>query len=150
MEPTFPEFEPAALPEYALALDVGDPFAPHGLTRLELEGNGAVAATEVLAEDRHAAEIRAERPARSAKGRMDPDTVRFVFQRLHEFPWGRNFPARPGIPDEAIVVWTLKRGGVQRQLKMWIGEAEEDPKIAPVLESLRHTLRRLSDNQMYL
>jgi hypothetical protein len=150
MNPTFPAFQPEALHEYNLQLDVGEPTSLHGLTRLQLDGFGNVNATDILADAKVGREGQIERPARGARGQLDPDATQSVFRRVHDFPWQRPFPSRRGIPDEAVVTWTLKRGSAQQQLKLWLGEAEEEPAIAPVLEALRTMLRSISDNQMYL
>lgn len=150
MNANFPSFQPEALHEYALQLDVGEPASLHGLTRLQLDGYGNVSATDIVAEARQEREAPMERSTRSAKGQLDRDATQTLFRRVHEFPWQRPFPSRRGIPDEAIVTWTLTRGSAQQQLRMWLGEAEDDPVIAPVLEALRTTLRSISDNQMYL
>lgn len=150
MSDEYQPFEPEHLNEYSIDLDVGDPSSLQGLTHVFVQGDGTFTANLVIDNSNGEDKAAMKSPERNVKGNLEKKAVENIFRQAHQFPWNRQFPSRPGIPDEAIVVWKLKKANSQLLLKVWLGEAEEDPVLSPVLEELRKTLGELSDNQLFL
>ncbi len=152
-------FDPARADEYELSVRVGSPTAPDGLTRVTLEGTGRFVAEQIF-ERRLQEKVTQERPTeegdaqerdRRVTGELPRSEAEHLLRMATLFPWERSFPSRPGIPDEAIVVWSFGERGVQRAtLRVWLREAESDPALSPVLEALRHNLAQLSHGEIYL
>lgn len=155
------------LADARLTVQVGDLYAPDGLTEVVLRPDGTLRARLVRedlgregagaaeAEDGGKGEVeQKERPLPgpvTAEGEIPADEATELIRKASRFPWGRSFPSRPGIPDEAIVEWRLEKGaGEARVLKVWLREAEKDPALEPVLEALRRGLARISDDRLYL
>src|SRR5688572_22119813 len=92
-------FDPSSQPDYPLHVQVGEPTSLYGQTRLTLEGSGEVKIEHVrgLDSNREASQM--------VTGKLDDPAA--VFRRLADFDWQRKFPSRMGIPDEAIITWTL-------------------------------------------
>jgi hypothetical protein len=145
MSETAIAFDAQRIREYQLRVEVGEPAAPDGLTRVQLDGAGTFLAEHVT--DDRDPKARGE----SLRGEIDPEKARAAIERAARFPWGRAFPTRRGIPDEAIVHWSLV-GPDSRgiSLKVWLRDAEKDPLIASVLGLLRDALAELSQNRLYL
>ena len=147
-------FEPARAAEYELTLSVGDPASPDGLTRVSLDGSGKFVAN-VVREEPESKEVGEPEYAKPAEvkplvGEMLSE-AEGILRKVSQFPWSRPFPSRPGIPDEAIVIWQFGRKGEKpATLKVWLREAESDPALAPVLKALREELARLSEGHLYL
>lgn len=141
-----------------LTVQVGDLYAPDGLTEVVLTADGTLRARlvredlgrEEPARDEKEGEGQAPVPV-TAEGEMPAEEASGLIRKAYRFPWSRPFPSRPGIPDEAIVEWKLEDGqGRERTLKVWLREAEKDPTLVPVLDALRRGLARISDDQLYL
>lgn len=151
-------FEAARADEYRLTVQVGERSAPDGMTRVRLEGTGRMEAEQVLAAQQVGPETRGAEQAAAgeqiverASGELPRDEVEKLMYQASLFPWGRRFPSRPGIPDEAITDWTLETTRGQRAtLRMWLREAERDQAVGPVLEELRRQLGRMAEGRMYL
>lgn len=133
--------------EYELELTVGEPAAPDGQTRVRLDGRGHFVARQYF-ED--AADEKRTAP-REVEGEIPPQEARRVLNQASAFDWDRRFPSRPGIPDEAIANWSLgARDGSARTVRVWLTEAEDDPAMGPVLDTLRAALDRFSQGALYL
>jgi hypothetical protein len=146
-------FDAAQAEEYRLGVVVGEPAAPDGETRVTLDGGGRFAAEQTQAEGRPEAPAaqKAVAEAERVYGEIGAEEAAKLLYQATLFPWGRTFPNRLGIPDEAVVRWTLEGPRGERvTLKVWLGDAEREPALAPVVEGLRSHLRRLSDGRMYL
>ena len=150
------QYDGTRLAEYSLRVQVGDLYAPDGLTELILTGEGALSARLVREEldvEQVGESERGKKPPEgaTAEGELSPEETEDVIRRAFFFPWSRTFPSRPGIPDEAIVEWRLSgTDGAGQTVKVWLREAESDPDFKPVLEALRRGLARISDSQLYL
>lgn len=139
---------------YRLTVGVGDPLSPDGLTRLTLDGNGEIQVQQVYADEggaKHGAgDDRTGPPECERSGRIDGSEAASLLRSLTQLKWDRKFPPRPGIPDEAIVEWSLRKSGDDvLAMKTWLEDAERDPGLGPVLSRLRNELARLSDDQLY-
>ncbi len=138
-------FDLKNLNEYRLHLQAGELASPHGQTRVTLYGSGDLEAEQLFGE-KEEPEVR--KPIR-VKGRIE--NAEDLFRQLAKFDWQSKFPSRPGIPDEAIIIWTVEfQGKVIATLKMWLGEAEKDDRVDAVLKRLRDVIGDLSDNQIYI
>lgn len=142
----------AAVGGRRLTLEVGDASSPDGLTRVVLGATGDLYAEQIaVADDQETGG--AGKPVAKAefRGRVSEEQSVDLLRRAREFAWGRTFPSRPGIPDEAVVVWRLEReGGETQVLKAWLRDVERDPAAGPVLTALRRQLAEISNNRLYL
>lgn len=144
-----PSFDKAHPENYQISIEVGDMLSRHGLTRMTLAGDGNVTA-EWLGKPKDTAETAKQMPSRFTGTLKRHDPVDLLL-KASQFDWGRQFPSRPGIPDEAIVVWQFgEKGSPGAELKVWLREAEQDPLMGPLLKGLRQELANLSDNHLYL
>jgi hypothetical protein len=151
-------FEAARADEYRLTVQVGEPSAPDGLTRVRLDGTGRIEAEQVLAAEQVSPDTRraeqtsaGEQVTARASGELRRDDVEKLMYQASLFPWGRKFPSRAGIPDEAVTDWTLETTRGQRAtLRMWLREAERDQAVSPVLAELRRQLDQMAEGKMYL
>ena len=135
------KFDQARLQDFELIVDVGDTLSPEGLTHVELSGNG-----NLVAEQRREKEI-----GEKYEGRIDGETTASMLRKASEFDWERRFPSRPGLPDEAVVQWTLRdRKGAAVTVKVWLREAEKNGVMAPVLDGLRKDVDHMTDGKLYL
>lgn len=155
MNETQTAFDPDRATEFEMTLQVGDVASPDGQTRVSLNGDGRFEADETREEP--STEGAGDGPkAAAAKaepvvGEVARSEAADILKGVARFPWGRDFPSRPGIPDEAIVVWQFGRKGEPPvTLRIWLREAESDALIGPVLETLRKELARVSGDRMYL
>lgn len=138
-------FEPARLPQYELTVSVGEPQSPAGMTRVALRGDG-----QFLASHRGGSDDRREDGVQ-ARATMAPADVEFVIRSVVQFDWSARFPPRPGIPDEAIVLWQLAGPNLpQSSVRMWLRDAENDKLAGEVLSVLRRTLAQASDERLFL
>jgi hypothetical protein len=139
--------------EYVLQVEVGQPTAPDGVTQVRVEGTGAFEARQYRAPV-EVPSREAERPASEGErvnGRISPEEVGRLMDQASLAPWGTRFPQRPGIPDEAIVVVSLRRGGRESaSVKMWLRDAEKDEVVGPLLQQLREHLDQLGGGKIYL
>lgn len=138
------KYNPGHLNDYTLHVTVGSPESPDGQTIVDLHGSGSIEAKQLFG-----AKDRIEKKPSQIEGHIDnPEEY---FKPLEQFDWQRSFPSRPGIPDEAIINWRIESGGEKKaNLRMWLGEAEDEERYSDVLKRLRKTVGRLSDNQVYL
>ena len=137
------KFDQAKARDWELIADVGNILAPEGLTHVLLSGSG-----NLLVEERHEKET-----GHKYEGRIDEGTSVGLLKNASQFDWERRFPPRPGLPDEAIVEWTLRsreEGEGVATVKVWLRDAEKDRIMAPVLEELRRNVDRLTDGKLFL
>jgi hypothetical protein len=125
--------------ERELVATVGAPTSPDGQTRVRLADSGRlVVQWERVPDDVPDVEQRPKEPERreeTGELGVDPGPL---FERSARFPWDQEFPTRPGVPDEAILEWDLREDDRSRTtLRVWLGDAERDPNMAPVLDALR-------------
>ena len=142
-------------PEYVLRVEVGQATAPDGATRVLVDAEGTLEAAQfrVGAETpKSEAEGRQEREgtAERVSGNIGPAEAAKLFEQASLAPWGRGFPQRPGIPDQAIVELRFERGQRAATVKLWLRGAEKDVVVGPVLEQLRRHLNELSGGPIYL
>ncbi|TAK81015.1 MAG: hypothetical protein EPO16_00420 [Dehalococcoidia bacterium] len=149
-QPTTIHFDAERLGDFELAADVGNPYSPDGATRAVLAGTGEVVVTH--------RRLDLGKPGEGGQDgeqvgthRLGPDATRTLVARASTFVWGAPFPARPGIPDEPVITWTLsdRRGG-QVTLKAWLRDVERDERMAPVLTTLRQAVDAATDGRHYL
>lgn len=127
--------------DFELTVGVGDSLREDGLTRVTLDGTGRLT-VEHERPDGKEAPVRGELPREEAGS---------VLTRASQFPWERRFPARPGLPDEAVVQWSLQdRKGATVAVKAWLREVEKDPVMTTVLATLRKHVERVSRGERYL
>ncbi|MBI2189879.1 MAG: hypothetical protein HYU37_22610 [Acidobacteria bacterium] len=142
----------AAAAETRLTIEVGDPLSDEGLTRVALDGAGEFSAELIRkGPSPRADQYKAAEPIGPVRGRMPAPQALDLIRRSQQFAWGRAFPSRPGIPDEAVVVWRLEQpGGETRFWKAWLRDVEQDSVAGPVLDALRRQLAELSNDRLYL
>lgn len=153
-------FDRAFAAEYSLQVEVGQADAPDGVTRVQVDGSGNIEAAQLRNEpggsepgEREPKGRKGERKegADQVKGRIPQEEVLYLFDQVSLAPWGRRFPQRPGIPDEAIVEVRLRRERRDgASVKLWLREAEKDPALGPMLKVLRKHLTELSGGRIYL
>jgi len=154
-------FDRAFAAEYSLQVDVGEADAPDGVTRVQVDGSGNIEATQVRNEagepeprepvGKGRKTERDAEPSTRVKGTIPAEEAQYLFEQVSLAPWGRRFPQRPGIPDEAIVEVRLRRQrGDAASIKLWLREAEKDPALGPMLKVLRRHLEELSGGRIYL
>ncbi|TCS73847.1 hypothetical protein EDC61_10169 [Sulfuritortus calidifontis] len=144
-----PIFDKTHPENYQITIEVGDMLSEHGLTRMTLAGDGHVTA-EWLGKIRGAVETAKQLPTHYTGTLKHHDPIDLLL-KASQFNWDRKFPSRPGIPDEAIVVWQFgEKGAPGAEVKVWLREAEKDPLMGPLLQGLREELADLSDNHIYL
>ena len=147
--------DPAGTEDAVLRFEVGDLLSPGGLTRVTLDGKGHFRAEQMskpgdYAEDTDRLQEKLGTPD-PVEGSVEKGDAAGLIDRAGRFPWGRKFPSRPGIPDEAIVAVQLELpGGASKSLKIWLREAEQDKSVSPVLRVLRDHLSRFSKGKMVL
>jgi hypothetical protein len=149
-EHTIVQFDAARLADYALAVDVGSPFSHDGETRAVLSGTGAVVVEHLQIEGDPAAQ-RDRKPEQVGTYQMGPEATRQAIATAAAFPWRAEFPSRPGIPDEAVVTWTLSdsRNG-QTTLKAWLEDVNRDERMAPVIRALRQAVDAATGGRYFL
>ena len=152
-------FDRAFAAEYSLQVEVGHADAPDGVTRVQVDGSGNLEAAQLRNEpqtDPRQREGKARKGGKEegsdqVKGRIPEDEVLYLFDQASLAPWGRRFPQRPGIPDEAIVEVRLRRERLDgASVKLWLREAEKDHSLGPMLKVLRKHLTELSGGRIYL
>lgn len=135
------QFDPARLQDFELTVEVGDTFSEDGLTRVRLNGGGRLA-VEQQREQERGGEFHTE---------VDRDSMERLLRLAAQFDWQRRFPSRPGLPDEAVVQWSLRdRQGGTATVKVWLRDAEKDQVMAPVLNVLRQGVDRATGGKYYL
>ena len=135
------KFDQSRAEDFELILSVGDPLAPDGLTRAELSGNGSL-----VIEQQHEKEI-----SETYRVEIDRESAERLLRQAAGFEWERGFPSRQGLPDEAVVHWTLKdRAGAAINVRIWLRDTEKNPIMAPVLEELRKIVDRVTNGKLYL
>jgi hypothetical protein len=125
---------------YGLTISVGERASPEGRTRATVDAAGMIVVEHEQAE--------VEEMRNPLRGEM-PDG-RDLMAKADDFPWDSSFPQRPGIPDEAVVVWTLSSPRGSREARFWIGDVESDERMHAVLHALREAVRRVSQGELYL
>ena len=145
-------FDRALARDYALGVEVGQPTAPDGVTRVRVDGSGAFEASQYRAADDPQRPGRREEPVGDrVTGTISPEDARALLEQASLAPGGTRFPQRPGIPDEAIVVITFERTERERaSVKMWLRDAEKDQAVGPLLEQARRHLNDIAGGKLYL
>lgn len=144
-------FDEARARDYSLRVEVGNASAPDGLTRVHLDGGGRFTAELTFAEPRAEVPGKEERKRGPAETEIAEDQAARVLRQASQFDWDRDFPPRPGIPDEAIVVWTYRvRGTEVATMRAWLRDVEQDPTMTPVLTALREATAELTGGDIYL
>jgi len=136
-----------------LTLEVGDSMSEDGLTRVVLESTGLLYAEQIHRPEPQGPETfdKREQAVGPLRWQMSAQQSLDLLRQAQQFGWGRPFPSRPGIPDEAIVVWRLERaGGEPLVLKAWLRDVEKDPVAGAVLMTLRRQLAEFSNTRLYL
>ncbi|MBA2529327.1 MAG: hypothetical protein H0V19_05095 [Euzebyales bacterium] len=133
-----------------LVAEVGEPSSPDGRTRVTLHRDGRLVVQWERSAPQDPKQGR-ERERREEAGELGQDP-QAVFERASRFLWDQDFPTRPGLPDEAILVWQLGGADDRRTatVKVWLEDAEGDPSMAPVLQALREGTARLTGGDVYL
>lgn len=130
-----------------LAVQVGDPLSESGRTDMTVDGSGHITA-RLVREGPSAKKRAATEPL---AGEMETTEAQALIHKAMQFEWQRRFPPRPGIPDEAVVVWSLHaKGGERIDARAWLRDVEKDALMAQVLAALRRELERLSKGKLYL
>ena len=159
-------FDRAFAAEYSLQVEVGQADAPDGVTRVQVDGSGNLEAAQLRNQPGETEAREPEEKGRKGqksqkdepekgpdqvKGQIPQDEVLYLFDQVSLAPWGRRFPQRQGIPDEAIVEVRLRREKRESaSVKLWLREAEKDPALGPMLTLLRKHLTELSGGRIYL
>jgi len=134
--------------DFHLHVSIGDELSEDGLTHMEIDGIGNITAENIKT---RTVKSRQEEKPQQYTGKCHRHDPARLLERASQLQWGLKFPSRPGIPDEAIVVWSLgKKEGEANVMKAWLRDAEKDPIMADLLTQLRDELSDLSDNQLYL
>jgi hypothetical protein len=132
--------------ELSLSVAVGDRHSRHGRTSVVLTGSGRVE-TSLQIEGKLPDRVRKE----PYVSEMAATAALDVMRKATQFAWDTKFPPRPGIPDEAIVVWTLSVGaGTKLEAKAWLRDVEKDAAMAPVLRAMRDLVKRVTDGVLFL
>ena len=135
------KFDAARLADFELTVEVGDILSEDGMTRVRLDGYGRLAVEQLCQKER----------GRQFSGEMDRESTERLLRQASQLDWERGFPSRKGLPDEAIVQWSLHdRQGETITVRVWLREAEKDSAIAPVLAALRQVVERATDGTLYL
>lgn len=135
------KFDPARRHDFELVAEVGDILSEEGLTRVKLGGIG-----NLTVEHRCGKEKQTE-----VSGELDAESAGKLFRLASQFDWNQRFPARRGLPDEAIVQWYLHdRRGETTTLKVWLRDAEKHEVMASVLAVLRKGVEQASHGKLYL
>lgn len=137
------KFDPARLADFELVVEVGDVLSEEGMSRARLNGQGRLTVEQQRGHEK-------ER-ARQFHSELDRDTTEKLLRQASQFDWEQSFPSRKGLPDEAIVQWSLHdRQGEAPTVKVWLRDAEKDQVMAPVLAELRRGVQRATDGSVYL
>lgn len=144
-----PIFDKAHPENYQVTIEVGDALSTHGLTRMTLSGDGNISA-ECVRRTGEVATNTKQMPMQFTGTLKRHDPIDLLL-KASQFDWNRKFPSRPGIPDEAIVVWQFgEKGAPGVEVKVWLREAEKDPLMGPLIKDLRQELADISGNDIYL
>jgi hypothetical protein len=141
--------------KYCLTVEVGDSLSPYGLTRVTLEGTGKFQAEQVyevaVKGESKRARDRIGPPEGGITGKLGASEAKQLLRTVSQVQWVREFPPRLGIPDEAVVKWSLRKNGEDSlEMKTWIQDAEKDFHLGPLLAQLREELARLSEGKFFL
>jgi hypothetical protein len=143
-KPAVIHFDPKRPQDFLLELDVGDQASEEGLTQAQVTGSGRVTIKHFGGEDE-----KSERQPIYAE--LNREQVVELFLAASQFDWNVKFPNRPGIPDEAIVEWTLRdnqTGELKR--KAWLRDAEKSETMSRALKILRREVDQLSHGRLFL
>jgi len=142
--PTSIRFDASRAGDFSLMVNVGDRLSESGCTQVQVSGTGALTVSHHGREH----EQKAQEPIH---GEFAREQVADLFGTASQIDWEGKFPGRPGIPDEAIVEWTL-RDGADRELrrKAWLRDVEKDAVMSRALKLLRAEVDRLSQGRLFL
>jgi hypothetical protein len=144
----------------SLGAEVGAPTSPDGITQVNVDREG----TFVVVHEWVGDEPRKGRTERATGDESDvqreevrgdirefldesPDEL---FTKLGGVNVEDDFPPRPGLPDEPILTITIEGDGERHVVRMWLRDAENDPGVAPLLESLRSLVEGATDARRFL
>jgi hypothetical protein len=142
---------------YDFELAVGEVTALDGRTSVRVDREGQFLVTHEWIED-DGPEPTKDVPADDQRGRrreesrgdvreLDIEPVQLLRQAAG-LPQGREFPPRPGIPDEPIVTVEIRSASGTRVERMWLRDAEKE--FAGFTDSLRTIVTRATDGRRYL
>jgi hypothetical protein len=137
--------------DYWMSVDVGDKLSEFGKTVIHLTGDGEVSVEHSQVNHVKEGEEKLSEKPLIKKGKLKNFEPEELFRKVEQVPWTTKFPPRPGIPDEAIVIWKFgKRGGDTLETKMWLRDAEKNPIVGELLKGLRQELQLLTNNEIVL
>lgn len=140
------KFDPEHPQDYWMSIDIGDIHSEYGRTVMHLSGVGEV----VIEHSQVGGEQKSGKPV-VKQGKLKYHEPEKLFRQVEQVPWTMKFPPRPGIPDEAIVIWKFgEKDGETQEVKMWLRDVEKNPVIGQLLKSLRQELQTLTNNEIYL
>lgn len=141
-------FDKAQPKDFQLRISVGDEYSEDGQTRMLIDGEGNITVENHKAMADKAGKTEKPHVYTGKCHHHDPANL---LERATQLRWDIKFPPRPGIPDEAIVIWEFgKKQGDTMRMKAWLRDAEKDPVMGALLKQLRDELSDLSDNTIYL
>ena len=140
------KFNPEHPQDYWMSIDVGDVHSEYGKTAMRLSGTGEID----VEHSRIGGKKKSHKPFEK-HGKLEYHEPEKLFRQVEQVPWTTKFPPRPGIPDEAIVVWKFgKVDGATQEAKMWLRDAEKNPVVGQLLKGLRQELETLTRNKIFL
>jgi hypothetical protein len=139
------EFDSSRAADFNLHVDVGEPEAFDGRTSVTFDGDGRMTIEHETTQDD-------EQPFAAAPldWRMESD-ARTLLAAAASFDWTCPFPPRMGLPDEAIVRWTLReRGVLEVTCKTWLRDAEKNEAMRFVLDAVRAEIEKATKGMLFL
>ncbi len=136
-------FDASRAGDFSLMVNVGDRLSESGCTQVQVTGTGALTISHQGRDHEHKAQepIHGELAGQVAE----------LFATASQINWEGKFPGRPGIPDEAIVEWTLRDGANHEfRCKSWLRDVEKDAVMSRALKLLRAEVDRLSKGKLFL
>lgn len=139
------EFDSSRAADYELRVDVGEPESLDGQTSVTVDGTGSMVIEHVTVGKGK------EAVAEPRAWRMEPAAVQPLLAIAASFDWKCPFPQRKGIPDEAVVRWTIHdRKGGEVTCRTWLRDAEKNETMRKVLDALRAELGKATNGALYL
>lgn len=139
------EFDFSNAADFNLRVDVGEPESFDGRTSVTFEGDG-------LMTIEHETRREEGQPFAVAtlNWRMESD-AKTLLAAAASFDWTCPFPPRMGLPDEAIVRWTLSHDGVlEVTCQTWLRDAEKNEAMRFVLNILRAEIGKATQGKLFL
>jgi hypothetical protein len=151
---TNPNYEPSEQVNTSLAASVGEVGSPDGRTSVRVERSGRYVVVHEWVEERtehtkqgepEGGERREEAGGDVRELDIDPEEM---FAAVDELPRHVDFPNRPGLPDEAIVTFTIESDAGSTVERMWLRDAERE--AARLVAPLKAVVERATDGRRYL